>query len=417
MNAKLLPYVACIAVLGVGNIATGHAADSRWIAPDGLLSADASMSRDVAGVADALGISEDAARRQLNVQPFADAIAERVRQRHANRLAGVYIEHAPSGRLVVRLTGHDAVRPEFHQFGADPLEVAYEVGADHTLADLQRRFDTGFPTLGQRMQGLQGGYVDERTGQIVIERVRGEKAMRQADVQRLAAAHFGVPVRVVEPDAPNEQQAVFGGGLLDYVRSGITYICTGGFVVGNTASQYGTLTAGHCQPTSGTYSYLGHDGASHSLTHVARAYNSTSDIGWARPVPAASVGPWVWTGAAYAQVTGRRTQAATTVGNVICRYGRTGGYGCATVFSKAYSPGSICGPAVPGTAACSATFVGLNSSAGLCQGGDSGGPWFIAVAGGVVAAGVHSAGNPSAGLCVYTSTDYAYSALGLSLVY
>lgn len=416
MKARWLGLMACAVVFGAGS---SNAAGTNWVEPDDLLTAKQSMEHNMLGVAEALGISQEEARRILNVQEHSGELAERLRAQYSDRLAGIYLEHEPSSRLVVRLTGHDAVRPQFHQFGADSLEVAFDVGAEHTFASLQKRFDAGFPQLGERVKGLQGGYVDERTGEIVIEVVHDGKNTGLAEIQRTAEGIFGVPSRLVELAEPTVQQAVFGGGLLDYAWAGSNWICTGGFIVRQPppATLTGTLTAGHCQATGGIYSYTGHDAATHSLTNAGSLYNNLADIRWARPVPVTGVGPWVWTGSAYEQVTGRRTQASTNVGNVICKWGRTGGYGCATVFSKAYNPGSICGPAVPGTAACSATFVGLNSSAGLCQGGDSGGPWFIAVSGGVVAAGIHSAGNPTAGLCVYTSTDYAYSHLGLQLVY
>lgn len=217
---------------------------------------------------------------------------------------------------------------------------------------------------------------------------------------------FGAPVRLLELDEPNQAQAVFGSGLLTFAEG----TCTNSFVVQHAAtSSNGVLTAGHCLASAGTYTYTGIDAATHTVYFKARKYDAVADIAWLGTNTTA-VGPWFYANA-WRQLTGRRTQASTAVGNQVCKYGTSGGYGCATVYSVAHNPTGTCGPT--GTSPCSATYVGLNSAANLCQGGDSGGPWFIST----VAAGVHHSGNPSAGLCTYTSTDYAYSSLGLNLLY
>lgn len=373
-----------------------------------LLSNLVSEELDARGVAEALGISLEDARGRINVQEHSGPIIERLRKQYESRLAGLYIEHEPTHRIVVRLTGPEVVRSEFHRFGDDLLEVAFVTGADRTFADLQRSFELGFAGLTAATSAVQGGYVDERTGDIVIEVLRNDdKAKAAASSLR---TQLGAPVRLVELDEPNQAQAVFGSGRLSFPFGGGTSACTNAFVVRHAASNsYGVLTAGHCQSSSGLYSYTGVDSAAHSLGFQARKFDSSADIAWLGS-GATDVGPWFYANA-WRQLTGRRTQASTAVGNQICRYGTFGGYGCATVYSVAYNPGSSCGPT--GTSPCSATFVGLNGATNLCQPGDSGGPWFIST----VAAGVHRGGNPSAGLCSYTSTDYAYSSLGLNLLY
>ncbi len=335
---------------------------------------------------------------------------ERLRKQYEPRLAGLYIEYKPNPRIVVRLAGLANVRSEFHNFNGNSLEVVFIPGAAHKLSHLQKKFDKALGRLQASDPAVQGGYVDERTGDIVVEILRGAS---RANVHAVAlSSELAAPVRVIELTEPNQAQAVFGSGDIVYADGSINRICTNGFVVEHAGStSYGVLTAGHCLASAGTYAYTGIDAAAHTLFFKARKYDSVADIAWVG-AGSASVGPWFYANA-WRQLTGRRTQASTAVGNQICKYGTNGGYGCATVFSVAYNPGPICG--LSGTAACSATFVGLNSdgAANLCQGGDSGGPWFIST----IAAGVHTAGNPSNGLCVYTSTDYAYSHLGLNLLY
>lgn len=409
-KSKRLALLATVLACGIGNAAAAQPPPELGK----ILSYEEALDVDAAYLAKSGEVSKSEAMRRLRVQQHAGDISEKIRTRYADRLAGIYIEHEPASRLVVRLTGNDPVRPEFHQFDGDQLEVSYLTGAEHTFQDLQQRFEATFGALQARVPGLQGGYVDERTGEVVVEVVRGKVATSASTLASEAAVNFGVRTRVVELEEPTVQQAIFGGGDLDFQRGGQWYICTGAFVVHQPSTgRYGELTAGHCQPDSGVFDYIGHDGAFHLLTHVARQYSNIADIGWARRDPTVAVGPWFWANNQYRQLTGRRTRTSTNVGDQVCRFGRMGGYGCATVFSTSYNPGPICGPNVPGTGTCAATYVGLNSPVNLCQGGDSGGPWFIST----VAAGVHTAGNPSAGLCVYTSTDYAYSHLALELLY
>ena len=131
----------------------------------------------------------------------------------------VQLEHfeRPGEGVVVRLTGVQPVHPQFYQFsnghaGVDQLMVDYHVGAEHTFADLQRRFDAGFAGLKERMAGLQSGYVDERTGELVLEVVSeppkvgnvklatasdtaAAKSTRAAQ-QQLGNNYFGVATRV-----------------------------------------------------------------------------------------------------------------------------------------------------------------------------------------------------------------------------
>jgi hypothetical protein len=393
-------------------------------------------------IARSFGISPEAARSRMNVEAHAAPIVERIRTQYADRLAGIYIEHQPIHRLVVRLTGFDAVQPDFYQFdngrlGVDQLVVDYRVGAEHRFADLQKRFEAGFAGLQQRLPGLQSGYVDERTGRIVLEVVsdRPESATGQRETagsrmaaanrvaqQQLADNYFGVATRVV-PMGRIVNQAIQGSGNLDFVQGGAKLFCTGGFTVRTTTMPvtYGTLTAGHCQADSGIYNYQEAAGGTTTatLTHVARRFNAATDVGWSM----ISTTPSDATNQFYAgsALGGWQTQgtplskAGTTVGDTLCHYGRTTTTGsCGTVASTAYNPGSICGPGLApytGTSACSAVYVAVDNVA--CAAMDSGGPWYaITLLNKYRPAGVHKAGNTRTGTgrCVYSSTDDIFGA-------
>lgn len=418
MNAKLLA-VACAAVCAAG-LAPGAMAQQASSDRFHPLGAEQGRAAGIQLVADAFGISPQAAASRMNVEEHASEIVERIRTRYAHRLAGVYIEHEPTHRLVVRLTGFNPVRQEFHQFGADQLVVDYQLGAEHTFANLQKRFDQGFAGLKRHLPELQSGYVDERTGQIVLEVVAPKTDMKAmvnvaaaAQRQQLAANYFGVATRVVGM-GPLENQAIRGSGNLDFLQGGVTTQCTGAFTVKSVSTPvtYGLLTAGHCLPdvNAGTgtrlfsYTPVG-GGVITVLTFVASKYDAASDVSWAsvstNPVDAQSL---FYNGTGYVTPGSRVTKAGTSVGMSMCHYGRSlssSGGVCGLVQSAAYNPGSICGPTGGNT--CSATYIAVDvPTATPCQQIDSGGPWFAT---GNRPAGIHKAGDVLTGRCVYTSTD------------
>ncbi|HEL5339984.1 TPA: hypothetical protein UOJ00_002981 [Stenotrophomonas maltophilia] len=418
MNAKhSVLAVACV-VLTAG-ISAAYANDLPGSSPDNPLSAEQALDASAALAAKFHGITPEAARTRLLVERAAGPIAERVRAQYADRLAGIYIEHEPSSRLVVRLTGQDAVRTEFHNVDGHNLEVAYVLGADHTLADLQQRFDAGFHKLQQRVPEVESGYVDERTGELVVEVLRDNKSAQLSDLQRGIALHFDAPTRIVQVDGPLLNQTLQGSGRFDFSQGLTLTYCTNGFVVRtiNSPINYGTVTAGHCQADSGTYAYTGVDLATHTISHVARKFDGDTDIGWASiGTNLADVQPRFHNGTTYVTVTGVRTKAATVVNSTVCGYGTTTGQKCGLVQSTAYNPGSICGPGVvigSGTGTCNASFIRVDAAAGACQAGDSGGPWYF----GSVAAGVHKAGTMLGSRCIYTSVDdLGLSPLGLQVL-
>ncbi|WP_369977193.1 hypothetical protein [Xanthomonas bundabergensis] len=393
-----LALAAALAMLAAG---TAQAATPQAMPSDALTRAQA-LDHDLPAIAAALDVDPQRARSIMNVQAHAADLAETLRAQYADRLAGMYIEHDPIDRLVVRLTGSQAVRTQFRTFGTDTLEIAFEPGAAHTVAQLanglQRVLAAG---LHESAPGIHAGYVDERSGTIVIEVDPGTRNLAglTARTEQLA----GVPVRIgAAPRAAT--QAVYGSGS-------ISSLCTTGFAVYHAASnQNGVLTAGHCD-TGAAQTYSGIDGASHTLNEVALLANANADL-LRLGNTAVAFGGYFYADA-WRAATGRRTRAATTTGAVHCHYGRNGGYNCGSVQSTVANPGNICGP--NNNVACNAVYVRVAGTSLFCVGGDSGGPWFT---GTTLAAGIHFAGPTAGGSpCYYTSTDWAYDSMGLNLLY
>lgn len=400
--------VACLSfVAHPSAFATTPAGES----PGNLMGFDEAFNVDSVGVADALGISPEEARSRLSVEHHAGDIIERIRIEHSARLAGLYMDHEGGSKIVVRLTGHDAVRTELHQFGEDRLEVVYELGADRTFAAANQELSDNIDILSKSADGWHGGYVDERNGEIVLYALSDTKTSGQ-QLAHASKSMFSSPARVVRVSEPERNQVVFGSGHLTFPvqPSPRTAECTAGFTVQlPNQGRQGLLTAGHCISANNTYNYRGVDQRAYTLTHVARVHTAVADVGWMLGPTGTQFGPFFYADA-WRQVTGLRTRSRTAIGQQVCKYGINGGWGCATVRSIDHSPGNICGP--NGTTRCSNTYVHLGNAVDLCQGGDSGGPWFI----GTVAAGIHKSNIPSQGLCTYTSLDYAYSDLGVQLI-
>lgn len=421
MNAKHVLALACAvyaaAGLGQGTVAAQSPGSDRFHPA----SAEQARVLGIQLMAKSFGITPEAAASRINVEEHAPAIIERIRSQYADRLAGLYIEHQPTYRLVVRLTGASQVQPEFYQFangraGSDQLVVDYQVGAERTFADLQRRFDKGFAALKTRLPALQSGYVDERTGQIVLEVVVDKKTrddqLAMSARRQLADNVFGVSTRVV-PMGRITNHAIKGSGDLQFLQGGVSLLCTGAFTVTTTSgrAQYGTLTAGHCQSDTGAYAYAEAAGGlvTATVNHVARRFDAVSDVGWATiGTNSADAVNSFYTGSSWVTQGPIFTKASTAVGLSMCHYGAATTAGsCGTVASVAYNPGSICGPGLgtyTGTSACSPVYVAVDSMA--CAPSDSGGPVYTVTAGPQYRpAGVHKAGNTTSGRCVYSSVD------------
>ena len=435
MKAKLVLAMACAAALSQAAVAQQLAGSS----PLHPLGPEQARQAGIELVARSFNLSPEAAASRINVESRVPGIAANIRALYADRLAGIYVDHAAGHRLVVRLTGSDAVPNETYQFGADQLVVDYQVGAEHTLADLQSRFDGGFASLQRRMSGLQSGYVDERTGEIVLE-VTNDAAEATAGGSSLSSAAarqsqlvdnpFGVATRI-EPMGRIENQVIRGSGDMAFTQStlsgGVNLTCTGAFTVKDNSSpaKYGLLTAGHCQAASGSYNYTeaAGGGTTATLTHVARRFDASTDVGWAMiSTNASDAANTFYTGGTYGWVTQGTplSKSSTTVGLSMCHYGvTTNGGSCGTVASTAYNPGNICGTGLgiyTGTSACNAVYVAVDSMA--CAPSDSGGPVYTVTATPEYRpAGVHKAGNTASGRCVYSTTDdISGSPLNLSIL-
>ena len=169
--------------------------------------------------------------------------------------------------------------------------------------------------------------------------------------------------------------------------------CTLGFSVRNSSGTRGVTTAAHC---SNSQAWNGR-----SLQFRSERYRDNYDIQW-HTSSGDTVSNRFESGRGTRRCTATRSRSRQSVGNYVCKNGKTTGYRCGYIQSKSFAPSYV--PSV------NSTFIYVDGrSTNLSEGGDSGGPWFN----GGTAFGTHSggAGNDS----VYMPINYV-SGIGVSVL-
>jgi hypothetical protein len=372
-----------------------------------LQSEEEALRQDGGEYAARYGVDLDEAMRRLRAQEESLAETDRLQRVHANRLAGIFIEHRPEYRIVVLLTGSKRVRDRTILAGGKIVPVVFRTGARATRTELVEALGRHAGPIRSLLPGAQGMGVDQRRGELVLM-VRPEQAKRYgvgAMAARLEAV-TGVPGRIRIIDEADRDLGIEGGGRVDGIDtvSGRRNYCTTGFVVTDGARS-GILTAAHC-PDVLTY----HDpaGGRSELPFIGQWGWSFQDV--QVNASAAARQPWFFADSkkqAVRALAGARSRAATRAGDVVCHRGERSGYSCAEVELTEYAPpGDLCGgPCAP---------VWVTVAGPSCGGGDSGGPVFRGtIAYGIVKGGTY---RPSGSCAFYYYMSVDYLPDGWSLV-
>lgn len=137
-----------------------------------------------------------------NSEPDTGPLAAALQERFRDRIAGIYIERKPDFHVVVKLTGDRDAGTFQYQLGEDVVRVEVLTGATHTVDQLRAAFEQR-ETITSFLSTGYGGYVDERTGDLVLTVDVGNEAA-VGDEAALSQA-LGVPVRIMV-----EERAVVG---------------------------------------------------------------------------------------------------------------------------------------------------------------------------------------------------------------
>jgi streptogrisin C len=171
------------------------------------MSAQQALSADARSLAADRGLTQIEAERRLRIQMAAGRTVSQLRRQFAGRLAGLYYEHEPTYRLVVRLKG-DAPEPDrLLALGGSRLPVVFRTGASATVAELLAAMQAHGDQIKAALPGLMGMGVDERTGEIVLDvYARGAEAEHARSQAAKLTAIVGQPLRIEVLDAPVSAQ-------------------------------------------------------------------------------------------------------------------------------------------------------------------------------------------------------------------
>lgn len=141
-------------------------------------------------------VSQQTARRAVaGAQQYA--LMERLKARHAARLAGIWVDNAAGWNVVVRLTGPAPAADETHPGADGPQRVRYITGAALTEAEMQHRLHAQQGWFVPQLPELIGYGLDVMTGELKLE-LRDTAGARAtvAAVRDHLQAQLGYPVRL-----------------------------------------------------------------------------------------------------------------------------------------------------------------------------------------------------------------------------
>jgi len=423
MSAKLFTMPVGIA-LGLGMAVSAGAQTAQEVERV----KQEALNRDAEFISRHSGLPYEDVQRQLRLQAANGSLISGLREEFKDRFAGIYAEHYPIDRIVVRLTGDAPVVSRKLQFGNDPLVVDFIVAQAYSLVELVNAIVEKSTALKKHFPQLQGLSADERTGEVVLDILPPGKDPEAIEKMRsIAQEILQVPARInsASSEPLKLQASIIAGGALPLIQ------CTAGFAVRNIINNTkGIVTADHCGPGNTPYVGYGNNSGTVFMDEQSGKKTASEDMRWYKPFSwgfySHYVDPSIYGESTdtLIPVTGKKIQAETAIGQRVCHRGITTGYSCGNVESLNHQPtGYQCGPdANPVT--CLPIWIkvvppSVISTPGLaCAGGDSGGPVFA----GTLAVGIHIAGasyGNETGECVYMvymSTDRIIG-LGIDLLY
>ena len=342
------------------------------------------LLKDAASYADQVGVGLDEAVRRLQLQHEIGALDAALSREERDLFAGLWIEHEPEYRVVVRFThpsGEERLRARLaHDTSLAPL-VAMRRAALSLVQLEERRAQASRLARQLRFTVDTNINVEENLAEIHSNR---PQALRAA----LAAARAHLPDRVeIVAVSDLSRPAVLRGG-----EHGTD--CTGGFTVINRYQQVGLSTAAHCannEPFQGG-----------TLTFVAEDQEGHQDVQWHRASCEQHAVSHEFRDdvSSSRACVGEQHRDQQPLGAYVCKWGMVTGRSCGFIKSKFASPSYI--------ADSQATFVWVDA---VAQVGDSGGPWFV----GDIAYGTHSGMNVETGFAIYMPINYI-SSLGVTLL-
>jgi hypothetical protein len=346
------------------------------------------------------GVSLAEAMRRLRAQEESVAATDRLQEIYGDRLAGISIEHHPTYRIVVLLTGSAPIPDQTIFAGGMNVPIVFRTGAAATREQIVAAIEEHGGAIRSALPRAHGMGLDPRTGELVLLMNGFDAGLYGAEViDGELEALTGVPVRIRVLDRSDDSNfGIEGGSRVEGIdpANGRRYACTTGFVVTD-GSRTGVITAAHCPDTVTYYdpkggatalSFVGQWGARYQDVQVHLSNEALKPLFYADSSKNA-----------VRELTGWRNRTSTRAGDAVCKRGETTGYSCSEVELTDFAPpGELCG------GPCDPVWVTVTGPD--CRAGDSGGPIFN----GTTAFGIAKGGSyTGAGRCnfyYYMSTDF-----------
>src|SRR4249919_2465367 len=110
------------------------------------------------------GVTPDEASRRLKAQQASAVATDAIAREFVARLAGISIEHSPAYRIVVLLTGDEAVADR----SAAGVPIDFRTGAKATHAQAVAAMRKHLIDLRADLPNARGAGYDQRTGEVVL---------------------------------------------------------------------------------------------------------------------------------------------------------------------------------------------------------------------------------------------------------
>lgn len=331
------------------------------------------------------GVSRATALREIADLPLVAGLEAQIEAQLPKQFAGVWISHDPTYRVVVALVDGKVGTAESmaREMGlASPVE---QIEASHSYAELVSLADD------LRTRRLEPDYtvkVDLRSNRVVVRVLDFDAFVERLDGKAASASNVII-----------ERVPRLGGPSIYAGLSTLT--CTFGFTVRkNGTTTEGITTAAHCPDTQ---SYAG------TNLPLVNASNGSADTQW-HTTPGMTDEARMKTSASGTtrNVTSRTMYSNVVIGQTICKYGYTTGYGCGEVEEKEADA-----PWVPNQ---TGRYISLKRcGTDLSTEGDSGGPVFYNNSAFGIISGWQFGGLACQDELVFASVSYMEGNLGLTI--
>ena len=174
------------------------------------------LADDAIQYAAQFGVTPNEGLRRLAAQQASVAATDAIRAEFADRLAGISIEHSPGYRVIVLLTGDNAVADRI----VAGVPIVFRTAAKATREQAVAAMRKHLIDFRADLPNARGAGYDQRTGEVVLLVTPADADKYGTEAIKARAEQIGgVPVRVVVNELRETNLSVEGGGRVEGASS------------------------------------------------------------------------------------------------------------------------------------------------------------------------------------------------------